>query len=89
MPGGSALIQADAKDLYASWRNIESAPPPWQEQILLRMHMGRGSKNHKSFDAKIPLTWNAVDSVDRFEHPKGAFLARGVCQWTAHRRRAR
>jgi hypothetical protein len=26
MPGGSALIQADAKDLYASWRNIESAP---------------------------------------------------------------
>ena len=28
----SALIQADPKDLYAMWRNVEDAPS-WQEQI--------------------------------------------------------
>jgi uncharacterized membrane protein len=28
----SALVQADARELYAMWRNVESAPS-WQEQI--------------------------------------------------------
>lgn len=35
----TALIQADAQELYAIWRNVESAPL-WQEQITIVVSTG-------------------------------------------------
>src|ERR1700712_2107516 len=54
----SALVQANARELYAMWRNVESAPA-WQEQIAQVVATGERTSHWVMRAGEKTIEWDS------------------------------
>jgi uncharacterized membrane protein len=59
----SAIIQADADELYAIWRDVESAPK-WQEQITSVKRTGDNTSHWVMEDSGEKIEWDSEILAD-------------------------
>ena len=59
----SALVQADARELYSMWRNVESAPA-WQEQIAQVILTGERTSHWVMKTGDKTMEWNSEILAD-------------------------
>jgi uncharacterized membrane protein len=59
----SALVQADARELYAMWRNVESAPA-WQEQIAQVVATGERTSHWVMRAGEKTIEWDSEILAD-------------------------
>jgi uncharacterized membrane protein len=59
----SALVQADARELYTMWRNVESAPS-WQEQITRVTATGERTSHWVMRSGEETIEWDSEILAD-------------------------
>lgn len=59
----SALVQADARELYSMWRNVESAPA-WQEQIAQVIVTGKRTSHWVMKTGDKTMEWDSEILAD-------------------------